>query len=628
MEAKLSVEIGANVSKLTKDMATASRVVSTEAGKIDKSTITLQKNLNNLNKTPFTFGQNFQRSAIQATNSVKQLDNAVKKSRSNMSAWLYIIQDAPFGLMGIQNNLTQLIPGVGAASLAFSALISALTFSQVGMTYWNRGAKDTTETTKTLTDEVQAYIETLSGVESANLKAAQSYDKDVSALERLYKASQDTTLSLSERKKAVDLLQSEYPSYFKNISDETILNGGAKGSYDRLTASIIAKAKAQAYADEIAEGSKELRNSEKLVASLGGEIAALRKKEAAVKAAEASAGANIGQGSVFYARQLEEIQTQITEKEAKYYDIKAKGIPISGNIMLLEKEISKLIGEQGVEVLGVESNLSAVEEKYNRIKTEALDINKILKEENAEREKGLKLITEYLNKQSGADGANAKKLTDSVLPGIPKIASPEPLNIPIISELDLAIIRIGEQASELKNNIAPLLTDAFYSLGEAINSGDFSGFGEGILRAMSGFIADFGQLLIKEGLMNIAAGIAKNIALPGSGINNIVSGKMLIAAGGLAAIGGGVLGSTSMGKSSPGYQIPKFANGGIVSGPTVGLIGEYPGAKSNPEVIAPLNKLKSMIGGGTSTIIPDVRISGQDLVVVFDRASKSRNRVT
>lgn len=43
--------------------------------------------------------------------------------------------------------------------------------------------------------------------------------------------------------------------------------------------------------------------------------------------------------------------------------------------------------------------------------------------------------------------------------------------------------------------------------------------------------------------------------------------------------------------------IPKFANGGVVSGRTLAEVGEYPGASSNPEVIAPLSKLKDMIGG-------------------------------
>ena len=39
--------------------------------------------------------------------------------------------------------------------------------------------------------------------------------------------------------------------------------------------------------------------------------------------------------------------------------------------------------------------------------------------------------------------------------------------------------------------------------------------------------------------------------------------------------------------------IPKFANGGIAYGPTLGLFGEYAGAANNPVVVAPLNKLKS-----------------------------------
>ena len=38
-----------------------------------------------------------------------------------------------------------------------------------------------------------------------------------------------------------------------------------------------------------------------------------------------------------------------------------------------------------------------------------------------------------------------------------------------------------------------------------------------------------------------------------------------------------------------------FAEGGVVRGPTLALVGEYAGATNNPEVIAPLSKLQSMI---------------------------------
>jgi len=41
--------------------------------------------------------------------------------------------------------------------------------------------------------------------------------------------------------------------------------------------------------------------------------------------------------------------------------------------------------------------------------------------------------------------------------------------------------------------------------------------------------------------------------------------------------------------------IPMLADGGVVSGPTYALIGEYAGASNNPEVVAPLDKLRSML---------------------------------
>ena len=73
----------------------------------------------------------------------------------------------------------------------------------------------------------------------------------------------------------------------------------------------------------------------------------------------------------------------------------------------------------------------------------------------------------------------------------------------------------------------------------------------------------------------------------------------------------------------------KFANGGIVSSPTLGLVGEYAGARSNPEVIAPLDRLKSLIGDTQSSQQVQVggsfTLRGQDLVVALERAQKQQN---
>ena len=67
-----------------------------------------------------------------------------------------------------------------------------------------------------------------------------------------------------------------------------------------------------------------------------------------------------------------------------------------------------------------------------------------------------------------------------------------------------------------------------------------------------------------------------------------------------------------------------FADGGIVSGPTMGLVAEYPGARTNPEVIAPLDKLQSMMGGQTTNVVGTIK--GRDLVLANQRGGYSRRR--
>jgi len=74
-----------------------------------------------------------------------------------------------------------------------------------------------------------------------------------------------------------------------------------------------------------------------------------------------------------------------------------------------------------------------------------------------------------------------------------------------------------------------------------------------------------------------------------------------------------------------GLSLPAFADGGIVSGPTLGLVGEYPGASTNPEVIAPLDKLRSMLGG--QNVVVTGKISGRDILLSSELSNIDRNRV-
>lgn len=68
-----------------------------------------------------------------------------------------------------------------------------------------------------------------------------------------------------------------------------------------------------------------------------------------------------------------------------------------------------------------------------------------------------------------------------------------------------------------------------------------------------------------------------------------------------------------------------FANGGVVSGPTYALVGEYAGASNNPEVIAPLSKLREYITPASSNHQGGevaFKIEGRTLVGLLNKEAK------
>ena len=69
-----------------------------------------------------------------------------------------------------------------------------------------------------------------------------------------------------------------------------------------------------------------------------------------------------------------------------------------------------------------------------------------------------------------------------------------------------------------------------------------------------------------------------------------------------------------------------FAEGGIVSGSTYALVGEYAGASNNPEVIAPLDRLPALLGTdkqiqGSSEV--SFKIRGRELIGILNKELKT-----
>lgn len=193
----------------------------------------------------------------------------------------------------------------------------------------------------------------------------------------------------------------------------------------------------------------------------------------------------------------------------------------------------------------------------------------------------------------------------------------------------------GEQLDALKlkydgivatgQMVADTAGQAFTALGDSIvqSMGLASTGLEGFAQVMFRTLIDLGSMIIKQIIMNQASAMAASIA--GATQSGAATGPAAIftTPAFIATAVGGVLSAFA--------AIPKFAAGGIVSGPTMGLMGEYPGAKSNPEVIAPLNKLQGMLdqgnSGGGGPMSGEFVLRGQDLVVALQRAEKQRNRI-
>lgn len=172
--------------------------------------------------------------------------------------------------------------------------------------------------------------------------------------------------------------------------------------------------------------------------------------------------------------------------------------------------------------------------------------------------------------------------------------------------------------------------DTAKSINDSINNLIANGielFAESVGKAFAGESVDifnsFG-LLIADALINVGKSLIEYATLVGIALTlfeDPLTWPVALGVGIAAVAAGAFLKSALTKKDAKG--VSKFANGGIVSGPTMGLMGEYPGAKSNPEVIAPLDKLKDLIGGGGGTL--EARISGNDLLILMNKAQRNNN---
>jgi hypothetical protein len=568
--------------------------------------------------------------------------NQIKKSNQQWTNFALILQDLPYGFRGIQNNLPAVIGSfagmTGPIYLAGSAIIAFFTAWDAGMIKFGNTVKLTTK-----------YSE----------EAGKIYANEIVRLNGLYNAATNVNISMKERILAAKTLKDLYPGLLEQYSQEEITLGKADIAFKKLTTTLWAYAKAKAAqtaleeiatkqndliikrADLLDEFSKNsiknyskeadytadgIRLMSRYDLELDRRTRLLRENASAYNSLEAAAAKYL---KIQEANINAEVKINQFEEDPKKAADKAAKISKAASKKLLDakKEADKL-------ALYIKKRLAASGGETKYIAEPELDPSnaaKAFKDKMAYEKKASKERVSFLKEQyqlevSEAEGSFDKiqlaeenmrmALDKGFMDGSIKLSEyidattelRKKSNQTILAESKAALDDMMKIGIGIMNALGPAL-DMLLEKGESI--------GEVLSKAFQDVI----KKLIKVAIAAAIAVALLSIIFPTAIAKAGGAGKLF---GGLFGQGMG-LGANLFGGDSPVVPPAKpTANGGIFGGPSFRLVGEYPGAQSNPEIVAPLDKLKGLIGGNNGGTL-EARISGNDLLILMNKAQRNNN---
>lgn len=179
---------------------------------------------------------------------------------------------------------------------------------------------------------------------------------------------------------------------------------------------------------------------------------------------------------------------------------------------------------------------------------------------------------------------------------------------------------IAEVMQRFDQQVSKFMADSIVAAAEAIGqviTGDlgFGGLMKAILTQFASFLKNIGTQLIEFGVMILAFKSALRSVLwnPWAAI---AIGAAMVAA---AAV------MTALINKNAGDSVPALAAGGLAYGPTYAMVGDNHNARTDPEVIAPLSRLQSMLptAGAAQqiqiTLGGQLTAKGRDLVYVLGK---------
>jgi hypothetical protein len=639
----------------------------------------LQTNLDQL-KTSLVQTQN---AANGAGDAISGSANNLKKSNQNWTALSLVVQDLPYGFRGIQNNLPALLGGIagigGAAYLAFSAVIATLTALDSGLisfggkvklatdynkefaqslaeqkvkldslygiaTNVNKSMDDRISAAKKLKEEYPKLLENFSAEDIAAGKATTAYNKLSAAVVKYAKAqaAQTAIKEIVTKQIENDLKIAEKELEFKDaslsadkkqteIDKKNLIYAAGTINLERVRASTIKDnidgLKAQNKQLDIqlskfediydANASFELDNTGKGAKTLTDKPTVSKYNEQL-----AQEEYNFYKDSIFRAEQyfknLNNIQKINALMEATIRGATADELfTIQKTYEQKELNFLKDLEDRKFVIRQQsEERQKQLTESYNKEKIDGqvTYTNNYIKSLDAQLRAELRLHKNNVNLQQEDIKGKINQLKFAQVFAAGNVKATEQINAALL-RLNSTLTGVGTNWANTANKMVSIANDflanSFVSLGETIGkalAGEKVQPFVALAEILASSLIELGKALISFAILEGAAFEA---------LKDPTKWPIALAAG-VAAVAAGALLKAKLGKD----KTKKFANGGIISGPTMGLMGEYPGAASNPEVVAPLDKLKDMIGGGGGGTFV---LKGQDLLLSVNRAQKASN---
>jgi hypothetical protein len=663
---RIQVEIGAVIDGLRKGFGEAVGII----GKLEEQALELDKALRNATTIPEI--ANLNAKLAQTKSALTQLKSTgiepLTKATSQFNVvgldFARVIQDAPFGIIGVGNNITQLaqsFSGLGKAGdslsskvkLAFgqifssgNALILGVSLLTTAFTILQqKGFFDTEKKAKDLTDTLNEYKKTLGETAQAQLEGAANADKEIVKIISLRAVIENETLSREKRLAAVKQLREEAPSIFKNLSDEQILAGKVADSYARLTQILVARATASSGINKIVALADEERTILEKNAAVLQQISAFEQKVANFRSQGQQELVLINQNQIKYLREQNPEVQRLTEIEAERVKLTA----------LVNENLAASVDYTGKSKESINQNKEALDrykkswDDYNLQQETATLLTDKLSLSQKDLEKNIRSVLtsippepvriisddealqayndELFKTQMIAYNASKELMNTSTAAfefsdNLDKISNKE-VNIKTNfeefgkeladvdkSKLSAFVVRLAEFNSQvsgiLEGGAEQTLGDFAFAIGDALASGGnvVKAAGAALLGGLAGILNQLGQLAIATGLA--VEGIKKALTTLNPAVA-IAAGVALVALAGFVSNKAKSLGSGSKG------------GGGGGGGSSVGASGVGGGT--------------SFAGGGQGNLFQQNRdvsgefvVKGNDLVYVLGQANNKINK--